>query len=95
MTPPFKQKSQLRKPVSELTVRILKIKRSLLATSISTLGHNIQNQLASLFAAFPGTDNLDSFILCLITGDLDLGSSLLAKTVNGATTWTDHKPMTS
>ena len=63
-----------------------------LAAPVAALGHNLQNHLARLFTAIPCADNLDSLVLCLITGYLDLGTSLLAKVVDGATTGTDDQP---
>jgi hypothetical protein len=66
--------------------------RSLLATAVAALGHNLQDQLARLFAPVACADNLDGFVLGLVAGDLDLGAGLLAEVVDGATTGSDDKP---
>lgn len=61
-------------------------------TAVTTFGHNIEDQLASLFTSVPGADNFNGLILGLVTGDLDLGTRLLAKLVDGRATRSDNEP---
>lgn len=63
-------------------------------TAVTTFGHNVEDQLASLFASVPGADNLNGLILGLVTGDLDLGTRLLAEVVDGGATRSDNEPAT-
>lgn len=62
-------------------------------TAVTTFGHNVEDQLASLFASVPGADNLNSFILGLVTRDLNLGARLLAEVVDGGATRSDNEPV--
>jgi len=62
--------------------------------TVSTLGNDVEDHLASLFATLPGTDNLNGLVLGLVTGDLDLGARLLAKVVDGSTSRSDNESMT-
>ena len=68
--------------------------RTLFTAAVTSLGHNVENELARLLAAVPGADNLNGLVLGLVARNLDLGASLLAKVVDGATTRADDKPMT-
>lgn len=66
--------------------------QNLLATTVATLGHNIEDHLAGLLAAFLRANDLDGLILGLVAWHLDLGAGLLAEVVDGASTGTDDKP---
>lgn len=63
------------------------------STTITTLGDDVKDQPASLFTTILGTDNLNSLILGLVTRDLDLSTSLLAKIIDGGTARSDNEPM--
>jgi hypothetical protein len=63
------------------------------AATVATLGDDIKNHLARLFAAVLGTDNLDSLILGLVARYLDLGACLLAEVVDGAASRSDDEPI--
>lgn len=67
--------------------------RAVSAATVTTLGDNVEDQLASLLATVFGTDNLNGLILGLVTGDLDLGTRLLAKIVDGGTSRSDNEPV--
>ena len=67
---------------------------ALSTTAITTLGDDVKDHLASVFTAVLGTNNLNSLVLGLVTGNLDLGTSLLAEVVDGSTTGSDDEPMT-
>lgn len=62
------------------------------AAAVSALSDNFQYHLASLFTPILSTCDLDSLILGLVTGDLDLGAGLLAEVVDRAATGTDNEP---
>lgn len=62
------------------------------STTITTLGDDVEDQPASFFATILGTDNLNSFVLRLVTRDLDLSTSLFAKIVDGGTSRSDNEP---
>jgi hypothetical protein len=67
---------------------------SLLATStVTALGHNVQNHLACLLAPLLRADNLNRLVLGLVAWNLDFSTRLLAEIVDGATTRADNKPV--
>ena len=53
---------------------------------------DLKNHVASLLASVLCADDLDSFVLGLIAGYLDLGTSFLAEVVDGAATGSDNEP---
>jgi hypothetical protein len=64
----------------------------LLATTL-VVRNNLKDHTAGLLAPLLCADNLDGLVLGLIAGHLDLGTSLLAEVVNGATTGSDNEPV--
>jgi hypothetical protein len=62
------------------------------ATTVTTPGHDVEDHLASLFAAILGTDDLDSLVLGLVARNLNLGAGLLAKVIDCGTTGSDDEP---
>jgi hypothetical protein len=63
------------------------------ATTVTTLGYDVEDHLASLFAAVLGTDDLDSLVLGLVARNLNLCAGLLAKVVDCGTTGSDDEPV--
>jgi hypothetical protein len=63
------------------------------AAAVATLGDDIKDHLARLFATVLGADNLDSFILGLVAGYLDLSTRLLAEVIDGAASRSDDEPI--
>jgi hypothetical protein len=64
----------------------------LLATTL-VVRNNLKDHTASLLASLLCADDLDGLVLGLIAGHLNLGTSLLAEVVNGATTGSDNEPV--
>jgi hypothetical protein len=64
----------------------------LLATTL-VVRNNLKDHAAGLLASLLCADNLDSLVLGLIAGHLDLGASLFAEVVNGAATGSDNEPI--
>jgi hypothetical protein len=63
------------------------------ATAVTALGDDVKNHLSRLLTPVLGPNNLNSLVLGLIAGDLDLSASLLAEVVDGSTTGADDEPV--
>jgi hypothetical protein len=62
-------------------------------TPTTTARHNLKNHLARLLAPIAATDYLDSFVLGLVTRNLDLGAGFLAQVVDSAAAGADDEPV--